>query len=79
LIGQSRLFRWDHATSHPVLLVLLLLGWTIEAFDERYGSVLVSRDEPPTAALTEGPTKGASAATERAYGHPCATVGEEGR
>lgn len=42
-IGETRLFRWDHATSRPRLLVLLLLGWTLEGFDERYGSTLLGR------------------------------------
>ncbi len=42
-IGDTRLFRWSSSLSRsPSLVVLLALGWTIEAVDERYYSVLLS-------------------------------------
>jgi len=45
-VGDVRLFRWASLLSRsPGLLVLLALGWTIEAVDERYHSVLLSRAE----------------------------------
>jgi hypothetical protein len=45
-VGDTRLFRWASSLSRsPGLLVLLALGWTIEAVDERYYSVLLNRDE----------------------------------
>ena len=45
-VGDTRLFRWSSSLSRaPGLLVLLALGWTIEAIDERYYSVLMSRAE----------------------------------
>jgi hypothetical protein len=45
-IGDTRLFRRASALSRsPGWLVLLALGWTIEAVDERYYSVLLSRAE----------------------------------
>lgn len=78
-VGETRLFRWDHRTSRPRLLVLLLLGWTIEGFDERYGSVLLGHDDATRAAPGSGEGKGTSAATERPCGRPGATVGEETR
>jgi hypothetical protein len=48
--GEVRLFMWTHGVSRrdlrlPGLLVLLTLGWSIEAVDDRYGSVLMSREE----------------------------------
>ena len=47
-IGDIRLFRRASALSRsPGWLVLLALGWTIEAIDERYYSVLMSRVERP--------------------------------
>lgn len=47
-VGDVRLFRWASSLSRsPGLLVLLALGWTIEAVDERYHSVLLSRPETP--------------------------------
>ncbi|KAA0250326.1 hypothetical protein FBQ97_19085 [Acidobacteria bacterium ACD] len=76
-VGESRLFRWDHATSRPRLLVLLLLGWTVEAFDERYGSVLLSHDVATRAARSSGAGKRAPAATDHPCWRPLATVGEE--
>ena len=43
-IGDVRVFRWASALSgSPGWLILLALGWTIEAVDERYWSVLMSR------------------------------------
>lgn len=47
---EVRLFMWTHGTSRPdlglpSLLVLLALGWVIEAIDDRYGSFLVGRSE----------------------------------
>ncbi|KAA0250582.1 hypothetical protein FBQ97_13890 [Acidobacteria bacterium ACD] len=75
--GETRLFRWDHATSRPRLLVLLLLGWTIEGFDERYGSVLLRHDVATRAASETEAGKRASTATDRASGRPLATVGGE--
>jgi len=45
-VGDTRLFRWSSSLSRsPGLVVLLALGWTIETVDERYYSVLLSRDE----------------------------------
>ena len=45
-VGDVRIFRWASSLSRsPGLLVLLALGWTIEAVDERYYSVLLSRTE----------------------------------
>jgi hypothetical protein len=45
-IGDVRVFRRASALSRsPGWLVLLALGWTIEAVDERYYSVLLSRAE----------------------------------
>jgi hypothetical protein len=47
-IGDVRLFRRASALSRsPGWLVLLALGWTIEAVDDRYWSVLMSREESP--------------------------------
>ena len=47
-IGDVRVFRRSSALSRsPGWLVLLALGWTIEAIDERYYSVLMSRVERP--------------------------------
>jgi hypothetical protein len=45
--GEVRLLMWTHGASRPDLrlpglLVLLALGWAIEAMDDRYGSVLMS-------------------------------------
>jgi hypothetical protein len=43
-VGDVRLFRWASSLSRsPGLLVLLALGWTIEAVDDRYWSVLLCR------------------------------------
>jgi hypothetical protein len=39
--------RASSLSSSPGRLVLLALGWTIEAVDDRYWSVLMSRDESP--------------------------------
>lgn len=48
-VGDVRVFRRTSALSGPPgWLVLLALGWTIEAVDERYFSVLMSRAEPAT-------------------------------
>lgn len=50
-IGAARLFRRTSGLYLPGStgwLVLLALGWTIEAVDERYWSVLMSREEPET-------------------------------
>jgi hypothetical protein len=48
LIGDVRVFRRASSLSRsPGWLVLLALGWTIEAVDDRYWSVLMSRDESP--------------------------------
>lgn len=45
-IGDVRVFRRASALSgSPGWLVLLALGWTIEAIDERYFSVLMSRED----------------------------------
>jgi hypothetical protein len=45
-IGDTRLFRRASALARsPGWLVLLALGWTIEAVDERYWSVLLCREE----------------------------------
>ena len=45
-IGGVRVFRRTSSLSgSPGWLVLLALGWTIEAVDERYFSVLLSRAE----------------------------------
>ena len=45
-IGGVRVFRRTSSLSgSPGWLVLLALGWTIEAVDERYFSVLMSRAE----------------------------------
>jgi hypothetical protein len=45
-IGDVRVFRRSSALSRsPGWLVLLALGWTIEAVDERYFSILMSRAE----------------------------------
>lgn len=45
-VGSSRLFRWASSLSgSPGWLLLLALGWTIEAVDERYFSVLMSRED----------------------------------
>jgi hypothetical protein len=45
-IGDVRVFRRSSDLSRsPGWLVLLALGWTIEAVDERYYSVLLSRAE----------------------------------
>jgi hypothetical protein len=53
-IGDVRVFRRASSLSgSPGWLVLLALGWTIEAIDERYFSVLMSRAERPRS-LTEG-------------------------
>ena len=47
-IGDVRVFRRASSlSSSPGWLVLLALGWTIEAVDDRYWSVLMSRDESP--------------------------------
>jgi hypothetical protein len=47
-IGDVRVFRQASSLSgSPAWLVLLALGWTIEAVDDRYWSVLMSRDESP--------------------------------
>ncbi len=43
-VGDVLLLWW---TDGSRLLVLLAQGWTIEAFDDRYGSVLMSREEAP--------------------------------
>ena len=52
-VGDTRLFRWSSSLSRSPGLVLAL-GWTIETVDERYYSVLLSRDERPQSA-TEVP------------------------
>jgi hypothetical protein len=45
-VGDVRIFRWASSLSgSPGFLVLVALGWTIEAVDERYFSVLMSRDD----------------------------------
>jgi hypothetical protein len=45
-IGDVRVFRRASDLSRPPgWLVLLALGWTIEAVDDRYWSVLMSREE----------------------------------
>ena len=47
-VGETRLFRratWVSLPGSPGWLVLLALGWTIEAVDERYWSVLMSHDD----------------------------------
>jgi hypothetical protein len=45
-VGDVRVFRRSSSLSRsPGWLVLLALGWTIEAIDERYYSVLMSRAE----------------------------------
>ena len=50
-VGDVRVFRRASVLSgSPGWLVLLALGWTIEAIDERYYSVLMSRDEPAESA-----------------------------
>ena len=47
-VGDVRVFRWASSlTRSPGWLVLLALGWSIEAIDERYYSVLLSRAETP--------------------------------
>ena len=54
-VGDVRLFQWASSLSRsPGFLVLLALGWTIEAVDERYQSVLLSRAETPNS-TTEMP------------------------
>jgi hypothetical protein len=46
MVGDTRVFRRASDLSRsPGWLVLLALGWTIEAIDERYYSVLLSRAE----------------------------------
>lgn len=55
-VGEARLFRWAHGRSlpgSPGWLVLLALGWTVEAVDDRYGSVLMCRSE-----IVPSPMKG---------------------
>ena len=44
-IGETRVYRWAWGAARPGLVVLLALGWTIEAVDDRYGSVLMSQVE----------------------------------
>ena len=45
-IGDVRVFRRASSlSSSPGWLVLLALGWTLEWIDERYWSVLMSREE----------------------------------
>lgn len=49
-LGEVRLFLWNHGATSPELcvpglLVLLALGWVIEAVDDRYGSFLMTRTE----------------------------------
>ena len=52
-VGDVRLYRWASSLSRsPGFLVLVALGWTIEAVDERYHSVLLSR---PETSMTEVP------------------------
>jgi hypothetical protein len=47
-VGDTRVFRRSSSLSRsPGWLVLLALGWTIEAVDDRYWSVLMSREESP--------------------------------
>jgi hypothetical protein len=50
LVEEVLLLMWTHGSPRPDLglpglLVLLALGWSIEAVDERYGSFLVRRME----------------------------------
>lgn len=55
-VGEARIFRWAYGRSSPGSpgwLVLLALGWTVEAVDERYWSVLMSRPEVGTAPAKE--------------------------
>jgi len=42
---MTRIFRWVTDASRPGWLVLLAQGWVIESIDERYGSILMSREE----------------------------------
>lgn len=44
---KNQLFIWVRGDS---FLVFLALGWKLEAVDERYWSVLLSRDPPASAA-----------------------------
>lgn len=89
-VGETRLFRWDHPSSRPRLLVLLLLGWTIEGFDERYGSLLLGRSERTShgsdrlfrsllpshdVAKRAAPEAGAGKGTSAALERPCGRPG----
>ena len=54
-IGDVRVFRRASSLFRsPGWLALLALGWRIEAVDERYYSVLLSRPETPDS-MTEVP------------------------
>ena len=45
-MSDVRVYRWVSALSQaPGWLVLLALGWTLEWIDERYWSVLMSRED----------------------------------
>jgi hypothetical protein len=47
-VSDVRVYRWISSLSKgPGILVHLALGWTLEWIDERYWSVLVSRDDAP--------------------------------